>query len=96
MNELIILVCIFLGIATRTALPALRKMREDPNFSWSHQYTATAAISFIVSALSALTLYQSFAVPQGTDIQVCIAAYLAGLGINSGVDELSEWIIKNE
>jgi len=88
--ETIVLIALFAGILVRTIIPALRKMAETPDFQWNHQYTATMIISLIISFISALTLYQSFHVPESTEIQVAIAAFFAGLGLNSGVDELAK------
>lgn len=90
MNETLIIFFLFLGVLTRTFIPALRKMLSDPNFEWNHKYTATAIISLIISTISALSLYQTFNLPEGAAAQVAIAAYFAGLGVNSGIDELAK------
>lgn len=87
---------IFLGIFIRTLLPALRKWKEatdaDEEFKWNHKYTVTLIISAIISAVSALTLYESFVAPAAADPKVYIAAFFFGLGLNSGIDELAEWL----
>ena len=95
--EVIVIACLFFGIIVRTALPALRKWKEqtdlDEPFVWSHRYTITMITSLIVSLLSALGVYQLFVIPEGTITQVAIAAFFTGLGLNSGITELSKWVI---
>lgn len=96
MSEAIVIVCIFLGILTRTLLPALRKWKEaiDSNepFTWNHKYTITLIVSGIFSVVTALTLYESFVAPVASDTKIFIAAFFFGLGLNSGIDELAEWV----
>jgi hypothetical protein len=89
---------IFLGVLLRTLLPALRKWKETIEggkpFVWQHKYTVTFIIS-LASALSiAVTLYETFIIPEGNFMSIATAAFLAGFGWNSTVDELVKWLLR--
>ena len=98
MINLTILICMFLGVAVRTVIPALRKWADTSAdgapFTWDNRYTVTLIISLIVSVISALTIYQTFSIPESDIVNVGAAAFFAGLGLNSGIDELSKWVTK--
>lgn len=82
---------VLLGICARTALPYLRKLK-DQQVTWSHRYTASAAASFVLCLIAAMLVFPSYEVAEDLFPYVFLAAFSFGYGVNSGVIEGLEWL----
>lgn len=95
MGDWIATLGIFIGVLLRTILPALRKALEAPPeqpFRWNHRYTMTAVSAILIAVYVTLKAYHQFTPPSDGIIIVFIAALVFGSGLNSLINEATEWI----
>lgn len=95
MSEFIAFLGIFIGVLIRTLLPAIRKAFEaspEEPFEWDHKYTATAIIAVFTALLVSAKAFSLFTLPEGSDFFIFIEALSFGAGLNSLINEASQWL----
>ena len=94
-SEYLAFLGIFVGVLLRTLLPALRKAleaTEEEPFEWDHTYTLTAVASVFIALLVAAVAFPTFTIPEGSDFIVFISALAFSMGLNSLINEASQWL----
>lgn len=85
--EFVAFIAIILGLALRTILPYLKKLKEDPTLQFDFSYIGTAIISGVVSAIF---IYPLFVFPENaTWYTVFIAAFIFAWTADDVVNRVS-------
>jgi hypothetical protein len=88
--EYVALAGIALGTVGRTYLPYLKKTdqaaKTNTNFGFALRYLGTALLSILISSILTFAL---FVIPQGTQLQVFIAATIFSWGTNDVINRFA-------
>jgi len=95
MIEAVAFVGMFLGVISRTALPYLYKVQGGANISWDNRYLASAIASLILCTITVALVFPAFTIPEGSVVAAFFVAYVFGFGINSTVNEIDKWTIRD-
>ena len=97
-EEMLIWVCILVGVSTRMVLPFLRKRSEmrltGKELKFEMQYLYASVASLIIAILTASIGFMAYPVPTDlTQFKFYIAAWLYGVGLDWMTIEGLEWLI---
>ena len=85
--EAVVFMGIFLGLLGRTLYPYLKKLYNGENITFEYRFLLSAIISGLITAV---LVYNTFNIPEGTSLQIFIAAFIFAWGI----DDVFNRIIK--
>jgi hypothetical protein len=86
--EIVAFIGIVLGILGRTYFPYLKKADENRNnedFVFQIRYIITAIIS---ATITAILMYNTFSIPEGTPFNVFILSFVFAWGINDVTNKM--------
>jgi len=86
--EIIAFLAITLGVICRTYFPYLKKLdenRQNEDFVFELRYVVTMIVSGIVTAIF---VYPTFIIPEGSQFQVFIAGFVFAWGANDAINYL--------
>lgn len=85
--EYIALAGVILGTVGRTYLPYLKKsdqaIKENSEIKFAMRYIGTAILSIIISSI---IIFSVFVIPQGTALQIFVAAVIFSWGTNDFIN----------
>ena len=85
--DYIVFIGIFLGLFGRTLYPYLKKIYNGEDITFELRFLVSAIASGLITAI---LVYNTFNIPEGTTLQIFIAAFIFAWGI----DDVFNRIIK--